>query len=94
MKKLCGIEIFGSVAFAIVFLNLSYIALDKKAITTGDPRTGIIHTATSNNAVMLGLAFLSLGLASLAYLVRYTKYQRVYWILLATLWLGITLRYW
>ncbi|WP_321533142.1 hypothetical protein [uncultured Desulfuromonas sp.] len=94
MKKLLGVEIFGGLAFAIGFVSLSYVALSEKAITTGDPRTGIIHTATGNNAVMLGFAFLALGLASLAYLVRYSRYQFIYWILLAALWLGITLWYW
>ncbi len=94
MKKLLGVEIFGGVAFAIVFVSLSYVALTEKAITTGDPRTGMLHTATGNNAVMLGIAFLALGLASLAYLVRYSRYQFIYWILLAMVWLGITLWYW
>lgn len=93
-KKLYGIEIFGSVAFAIVFLALSYIALTEKTLTTGDPKTGIIHTATGNNAVLLGLTFFALGLAALAYLVRYTKYRLIYWLFLSAVWLGGTIWYW
>ena len=89
MKKLYGVEIFGGVAFAIVFLTLSYIALSDKTITTGDPRTGVIHAATGNNAAMPGLVFFALGLASPAYLVRYSRYQFMYWILSVALWLGV-----
>jgi hypothetical protein len=93
MKKIIAIEVFGSLAFAIVFSVLGYIALSEGTITTGDPRTGVIHTASGNNAIMLGLFFLALGFSAVAYLLRYTKYQIVYWTVLAVCWAGLAINY-
>ena len=93
MRKQYGVEIFGGLAFAVVFLALGFIGITEKSLTTGDPRTGIIHTASGHHAVGLGLAFFALGLASLGYLLRYTAFQRVYWFVLAVIWLGVALIY-
>nr|WP_320049981.1 hypothetical protein [uncultured Desulfuromonas sp.] len=93
MKKQYGVEIFGGLTFAIVFLALGVIGITEKSLTTGDPRTGIIHTASGHHAVGLGLAFCALGLASLGYLLRYSALQRLYWFFLAAIWLGVALIY-
>ena len=65
-----------------------YIGLTEQELTTGGPRTGIIHPVTGNNAVFPGFGFLAIGLAALAYLLRFKKYCFIYWLLLTVFWTG------
>lgn len=93
IKRLSGVELFGCVAFFLVFLVLGLFALSEQAISIGGAKHGTITYAEGARAVVLGLSFVAGAFGAAAYGLRYTKYKAAYWAILFVSWCGIVVGY-
>lgn len=92
-RRLGGVEIFGCVAFFLVFLVLGFLALSEQAISMGGAKHGTITYAEGAKAVMLGFSFVAGAFGAAAYGLRYAKYKVAYWTILAVSWCAIVVWY-
>ncbi len=86
------VEVFGGVAFFVVFSVLGYVAVTEQSISIGSARFGSsVGHASGQPAIWLGLSLFAVAFTAIAYLLRYTKYKPLYWAFLFLAWLGLVL---
>ncbi len=90
--KPIAVEVFGGIAFFVVFSVLGYVAVTEQSISIGSARFGSsVGYASGQHAIWLGLSLFALAFAAVAYLLRYTKYRLLHWAFLILVWLGLVL---
>ncbi|RTZ66744.1 MAG: hypothetical protein DSZ29_02375 [Aquificaceae bacterium] len=87
-NKLLWVEKFASIAGFIIFASLAFIALTEKEISTGSPKSNVIIHSTGFNAIFMGFFFLGATFACLGYLLKYTAFYRVYFLVAFIIWLA------
>lgn len=90
--KPLAVELFGGIAFFVVFSVLGYIAITEQSISIGSPRFGSsVGYASGQRAIWVGLSLIAAAFTAVAYLLRYAKYKALYWAFLFSVWLGLVL---
>lgn len=90
--KPLAVEVFGGIAFFVVFSVLRYVAVTEQSISIGSARFGSsVAYASGRHAFWLGLSLFAVAFTAVAYLLRYAKYRLLYWAFLFFAWLGLVL---
>ncbi len=94
MDRLLVIEKIASVLFFIVFMGLAYSAIIEQNILLGSPKSPTVTHVTGTDAVLTGYGLLVVAFSAIGYLLKYSRYIRLYILIAFVAWVAIVIAFW